>query len=59
MARKALIEKAKKTPKFSVRKYTRCFNCGRSQAFRKYGLCMRSFRLSVYRGEVPGFRKIS
>jgi len=60
MARKALIEKAKKEPKFSVRKYTRCFECGRSRAvFRKYLLCRMCIRSFVYRGYLPGFCKIS
>mgnify|MGYP005752599951 FL=1 len=29
MAKKALIEKQRKTPKFKVRAYTRCTKCGR------------------------------
>jgi len=45
MAKKALIEKAKKTPKFAVRKYTRCLQCGRSRAvFRNFLLCRIHFR---------------
>jgi len=60
MAKKALIEKAKKTPKFAVRKYTRCLQCGRSRAvFRNFLLCRIHFREWVYKGWVPGFRKIS
>jgi small subunit ribosomal protein S14 len=31
MARKALIVKSKKTPKYSTRKYSRCLECGRSR----------------------------
>ena len=32
MARKALVEKAKKPKKFSTREYTRCERCGRPHA---------------------------
>ncbi|MDW7680363.1 MAG: 30S ribosomal protein S14, partial [bacterium] len=32
MAKKALIAKSKRTPKFTVRKYNRCSRCGRSRA---------------------------
>ena len=40
MARKALIEKAKRTPKFKVRAYTRCVRCGRARSvYRFFGLC--------------------
>ncbi|GAB4008419.1 hypothetical protein GCM10029992_64730 [Glycomyces albus] len=40
MAKKALIAKAKRKPKFAVRAYTRCQKCGRPKAvYRKFGLC--------------------
>ena len=40
MAKKALIEKQQRTPKFKVRAYTRCRRCGRPKAvYRKFGLC--------------------
>ncbi len=40
MAKKALVNKANKKPKFKVRGYTRCNRCGRPHAvFRKFGLC--------------------
>ena len=32
MAKKALIEKQQRTPKFKVRAYTRCRRCGRPRA---------------------------
>ncbi len=39
MAKKALVIKASKTPKFEVRGYTRCQKCGRPRAvLRKFGL---------------------
>ena len=40
MAKKALINKANKKPKFAVRAYTRCNKCGRPHSvYRKFGLC--------------------
>ena len=40
MAKKALVNKANKKPKFAVRGYTRCNRCGRPHAvYRKFGLC--------------------
>lgn len=60
MARLALKIKAKKTPKFSTRKYNRCPVCGRSRAFlRQFGLCRICFRNMALRGELPGVRKSS
>jgi small subunit ribosomal protein S14 len=60
MARKALVEKAKRKPKFGVRGYTRCNRCGRPRAvLRKFGLCRICFREMALRGEIPGVRKAS
>jgi small subunit ribosomal protein S14 len=60
MARKALIEKSNKKPKFGVRAYNRCNRCGRSRAFlRKFGLCRICFREMALKGEIPGVRKAS
>jgi small subunit ribosomal protein S14 len=60
MARKSLIEKANRTPKYEVRGYNRCNRCGRSRAFlRKFGLCRICFRQMALRGEIPGVRKSS
>jgi small subunit ribosomal protein S14 len=60
MARKSLIEKSKRTPKFGVRAYNRCNRCGRPRAFlRKFGLCRICFREMSLRGEIPGVRKAS
>lgn len=45
MAKACMIAKAKKTPKFKVRAYTRCRKCGRPRAvYRKFGLCRLCFR---------------
>lgn len=60
MARKSLIEKARRKPKYGVRAYNRCNRCGRSRAFlRKFGLCRICFREMSLRGEIPGVRKAS
>jgi len=60
MARKALIEKANKKPKFSTRKIRRCGKCGRSRGYmRKFGICRICFRELASRGEIPGITKSS
>jgi len=60
MAKKALIEKNKRTPKFGVRQRNRCQRCGRPRAFiRKFGICRICFREMSLRGEIPGVRKSS
>lgn len=60
MARKALVEKANRVPKFSARGVNRCQRCGRARAYmRKFGLCRICFRELALKGEIPGVRKAS
>lgn len=60
MARKALIVKSQRTPKFKVRAYNRCKRCGRSRAYlRDFGMCRICVRELASRGELPGVRKAS
>ena len=60
MAKKCLVEKSKRPPKFGVRKHSRCQRCGRSRAYlRKFGMCRICFRELALRGEIPGVRKAS
>jgi len=60
MAKKSLIAKAARKPKFSVRAYTRCKRCGRPRGYlRKFNLCRICFRGFALRGEVPGVTKAS
>ncbi|MDI3314646.1 MAG: type Z 30S ribosomal protein S14 [Mycobacterium sp.] len=60
MAKKALIIKARRKPRFSVRAYTRCSKCGRPRAvYRKFGLCRICLREMAHAGELPGVRKSS
>lgn len=60
MARKALIEKIKRAPKFTVRAHNRCMRCGRARAYlRKFGLCRLCFREFANLGILPGVKKAS
>ena len=60
MARKALIEKANKTPKFSTRVRNRCKLCGRARAFMgEFLLCRLCFRKHALEGSLPGVKKAS
>ena len=60
MAKKSMMAKAKRKPKFSVRAYNRCPICGRPRAFlRRYGICRICFRNKALAGELPGVRKSS
>ena len=60
MAKKSLMAKALRTPKFGVRKYERCKRCGRRRAFmRKFQLCRICFRELAVSGQIPGVVKAS
>ncbi|HRY62605.1 MAG TPA: type Z 30S ribosomal protein S14 [Candidatus Paceibacterota bacterium] len=60
MAKKSVIARAAKTPKFSTRKVSRCFRCGRKRGFmRDFGLCRICFREYANDGKIPGIRKSS
>jgi small subunit ribosomal protein S14 len=60
VAKKSLIAKSKKKPKFKVRAYSRCSQCGRARAYlREFGICRICFRELALRGEIPGVTKAS
>ncbi|GAB4144582.1 MAG: type Z 30S ribosomal protein S14 [Patescibacteria group bacterium] len=60
MARKALIEKAKKKPKFSTRVVRRCWKCGRKAGYIRYfDMCRICVREVANKGELNGFFKSS
>ncbi len=60
MAKKSLISKAKRKPKFSTRRVHRCSVCGRPRGYyRKFGLCRICFRELALKGEIPGVTKAS
>ena len=57
MAKKSMIVKQSRKPKFKVREYTRC---GRPHAvLKKYGICRICFRELAYQGQIPGVKKSS
>jgi small subunit ribosomal protein S14 len=60
MAKKALINKQRKLPKYRVRAYTRCNRCGRSRAvYKRFMLCRICLRELAHLGELPGVTKAS
>lgn len=60
MARKALILKAQRTPKFSSRIVRRCTKCGRRRGYlRDFNLCRICFRELSSQGNIPGVKKAS
>ncbi|MEK7552535.1 MAG: type Z 30S ribosomal protein S14 [Patescibacteria group bacterium] len=60
MAKKSVIARAARVPKFSTRLVRRCFRCGRKRAFmRDFGLCRICFREYANEGLVPGVKKSS
>jgi small subunit ribosomal protein S14 len=60
MARKAMIEKAKREPKYGVRVRNRCAICGRPRAYlRKFQMCRICFRNNALKGAIPGVTKSS
>ena len=52
MASTRMIEKCKRTPKYTVRGYNRCI-------MRRFGLCRICFREMALAGEIPGITKSS
>jgi small subunit ribosomal protein S14 len=60
MAKKCMIIKSKKTPKFSTRVITRCQICGRKKGYmRRFQLCRICFRELASKGDIPGIKKAS
>ena len=60
MARKALIEKSNKPPKFLVRAKNRCKLCGRPRGYmRIFMMCRLCFRKMALDGLLPGVKKTS
>jgi small subunit ribosomal protein S14 len=60
VAKKSMIAKSEREPKFKVQGYNRCKKCGRPRAFmRKFSLCRICFRELALIGELPGVVKAS
>ena len=57
MAKKSMIAKANREPKFSTRAYTRCTRP--RSVYRKFGLCRVCLRELASKGELPGVTKAS
>ena len=60
MAKKSMIVKSQRKPKYKVREYTRCQICGRPHGvLRKFGVCRICFRELANEGKIPGVKKSS
>jgi len=60
LAKKSMIEKSQRPPKFRVQQHNRCTLCGRPRAYiRKFSLCRICFRKLALTGEIPGITKSS
>ena len=60
MAKKSMVEKANRPPKFSSRTIRRCKQCGRPRGYmRHFGICRICFRLLALDGKLPGVKKSS
>jgi small subunit ribosomal protein S14 len=60
MAKRSLVVKSRRPPKYKVRAYHRCRLCGRPRGYlRRFEMCRICFRDLALRGEVPGVIKAS
>ncbi len=60
MAKKSMVARAARKPKFPVQAHSRCGLCGRPRAYmRKFGICRICFRQLSQLGQVPGIQKSS
>ena len=60
MAKKSMIAKAQRAPKFKSRVVRRCTLCGRPHGYmRDFDMCRICFRENANRGLIPGVRKAS
>ena len=60
MAKKSMIIKQQREPKFKVRIYIRCKVCGRPRAYlRDFGMCRLCFRKYASLGQIPGVTRAS
>jgi len=60
MAKKSMIIKAQRPPKFSSRIVRRCKVCGRPRGYmRKFEMCRICFRKLANEGMIPGVTKSS
>jgi len=60
MAKKSMIIKAQRKPKYSTRVVRRCKLCGRPRGYmRKFDMCRICFRKLANSGMIPGVTKSS
>ncbi len=60
MAKTSMIIKAKRAPKFKVRRVNRCQICGRPRGYmRQFKMCRICFRSLAHKGQIPGVTKAS
>ncbi len=60
MAKKSMIAKQKRKPKFATRAYNRCKCCGRPRGYiRRYDMCRICFRELAGNLMLPGVNKAS
>jgi small subunit ribosomal protein S14 len=60
VAKKSMIAKSLRKPKFKVREHNRCKVCGRPRAYlRDFDMCRICFRMLALEGNVPGVKKAS
>ena len=60
MAKKSVIARAQKKPKYKSRVVRRCFKCGRKRGYmRDFDLCRICFREEALKGNIPGVKKSS
>jgi small subunit ribosomal protein S14 len=60
MAKKSMIVKAQRKPKYKTRQVNRCRVCGRPRGYmRKFQMCRVCFRKLASEGMIPGVTKSS
>jgi small subunit ribosomal protein S14 len=60
MAKKSMIIKAQRKPKFKTRRVNRCSICGRPRGYmRDFKMCRICFRKYASQGLIPGVTKSS
>ena len=60
MAKKSLVLKQQRPPKFKTQAYNRCLNCGKTRGYyRKFKLCRVCLRELALAGKIPGLIKAS
>ncbi|MBI4118109.1 MAG: type Z 30S ribosomal protein S14 [Parcubacteria group bacterium] len=60
MAKKSVVARSEKPPKYKSRVVRRCFRCGRRRGYmRDFNLCRICFRELANEGMIPGVKKSS